>query len=146
MQWVEHNLEEVVKRAMAVKVRTIESDPYEQGLRASLNFGHTVGHAVELVSKFQLSHGEAISNGMVAEAKYAERIGIASAGLAAVIGSTLSSLGLPVKIPGDMPRDEIIRVMRVDKKKSARSIRFALPVEIGNVELVEVTNLEEVLE
>jgi len=146
MDWVMDNLEDVVKRAMAVKIRTIESDPYEQGLRASLNYGHTVGHAVELVSRFQLSHGEAISNGMVVEAKYAERIGIASTGLADVIGGTLSSLGLPVEIPKDMPRDEILRVMRVDKKKSAKAIRFALPAEIGRVELVEVNNLESVLE
>lgn len=145
IDWVMDNLEDVVKRAMAVKIKTIESDPYEQGLRASLNYGHTVGHAVELVSRFHLSHGEAISNGMVVEAKYAEKIGLASTGLADVIGGTLSSLGLPVEIPKDMPRDEIIRVMRVDKKKSAKAIRFALPAEIGRVELVEVSDLGAVI-
>jgi len=61
------------------------------------------------------------------------------------IESTLSNLGLPTRIPEELSREEIIRAMRVDKKKNAKSIRFALPMEIGRVELVDVTNLEEVL-
>jgi shikimate kinase / 3-dehydroquinate synthase len=145
MDWVKGNLEMIVKRAMAVKIKVIEEDPYEKGFRAALNLGHTVGHAVELVSKFELRHGEAIAIGMVAEAKYAERIGIAIKGLAGIISKVLSDLGLPVEIPDDMPRGEIIRAMRVDKKKNAKSIRFALPVEIGKVELVEVEDLESVI-
>ncbi|MDO8753675.1 MAG: 3-dehydroquinate synthase, partial [Anaerolineales bacterium] len=75
--WVKNNLEEIVKRAMAVKIKIIEEDPYEIGVRAALNLGHTVGHAVELVSKFKLRHGEAIAIGMVAEAKYSVRTGVA---------------------------------------------------------------------
>jgi 3-dehydroquinate synthase len=145
MDWVKDNLEEIVKRAMAVKIKVIEEDPYEQGIRAALNLGHTFGHAVELVSKFDLRHGEAISIGMVAEAKYAERIGVAQKGFTDVISNTLSRLGLPLEIPNDMPREEIIRAMRVDKKKNAKSIRFALPVEIGKVELVDVDDLESVI-
>ncbi|MBI5945439.1 MAG: 3-dehydroquinate synthase [Chloroflexi bacterium] len=146
MDWVKNNLEEVVKRAMAVKIQVIEEDPYEKGIRAKLNLGHTVGHAVELVSKFNLRHGEAIAIGMVAEAKYSARVGLASQSTVDAITDSLSALGLPVHIPEEMPRAEIIRAMRVDKKKNAQSIRFALPVEIGNVELVNVTDLEEVLE
>jgi shikimate kinase / 3-dehydroquinate synthase len=144
--WVKANLEEIVKRAMAVKIKIIEEDPYEKGFRAALNLGHTVGHAVELVSKFELRHGEAVAIGMVAEAKYAERIGIAKMSLAQNITDVLSKLGLPTAIPKGMPREEIIRAMRVDKKKNASAIRFALPVEIGQVDLVDVTDLESVLE
>jgi len=146
MDWIKDHLEEIVKRAMAVKIKVIEEDPYEKGIRAALNLGHTVGHAVELVSKFELRHGEAIAIGMVAEAKYAERIGVAQKGLADVISNTLSIVGLPIEIPEDMLREEIIRAMRVDKKKNAKVIRFALPAEIGKVELVEVNDLESVLE
>jgi 3-dehydroquinate synthase len=146
MGWVKEHLEEVVKRAMAVKIKVIEDDPYEKGFRAALNLGHTVGHAVELTSKFELRHGEAIAIGMVAEAKYAERIGVAGAGLSDAIAEALSVLGLPIQIPDEMPRGEIIRAMRVDKKKNAKAIRFALPVEIGKVELVDVSDLEDVLE
>ncbi|MEW6284976.1 MAG: 3-dehydroquinate synthase [Chloroflexota bacterium] len=145
MDWVKASLETVVKRAMAVKIQIIEADPYEKGIRASLNLGHTVGHAVELVSGFKLSHGEAVAIGMVVEARYAERIGMAKAGVSAAIAGVLSSLGLPVEIPNELPREAILRAMRVDKKKNAKSIRFALPAEIGRVELVEVETLEEVI-
>jgi len=144
--WVKDHLEEIVKRAMAVKIKIIEKDPYEKGIRAKLNLGHTIGHAVELVSKFKLRHGEAIAIGMAAEARYAARVGLATHGLVEAIAETISALGLPIRIPDEMPRDEIILAMRVDKKKSAKSIRFALPVEIGRVELVDVTDLEDVLD
>jgi 3-dehydroquinate synthase len=146
LDWVKDNLEELVKRAIAVKIKVIEEDPYEKGIRAALNLGHTVGHAVELVSQFKLRHGEAVAIGTVVEAKYAERIGIAEQGLADKIVETMSALGLPTQIPADMPREDIIRTMRVDKKKSAKAIRFALPVKIGKVELVDVSDLESVLE
>ena len=138
-------LEQVVKRAMAVKIKIIEEDPYEKGFRAALNLGHTVGHAVELVSKFQLRHGEAVAIGMVSEAKLAERLRLARQGLSEEIGQVLTALGLPVHIPSNLPREEIFRAMRVDKKKSANAIRFALPVDIGRVELVDITDLESVL-
>ena len=145
MDWVKANLEELVKRAIAVKIKVIEEDPYEKGFRAALNLGHTVGHAVELVSQFKLRHGEAVAIGTVVEARYAERIELAQPGLADTIAETMSALGLPTHIPDDMSREDIIRTMRVDKKKSAKAIRFALPVKIGKVELVDVTDLESVI-
>jgi shikimate kinase/3-dehydroquinate synthase len=143
---IKDDLEQIVKRAMAVKIKVIEEDPYEKGLRAALNLGHTVGHAVELVSKFQLRHGEAVAIGMVAEAKLAERLTVAARGLSDTIIEVLLTLGLPVQIPQTLPRQEIIQAMRVDKKKNAKAIRFALPAEIGRVELVDVMDLETVLE
>jgi 3-dehydroquinate synthase len=146
MDWVKDNLEDVVKHAMAVKIKVIEEDPYEKGIRAALNLGHTVGHAVELVSKFELRHGEAIAIGTAAEARYAARVGLAAQSTVEAIESTFEALGLPIHIPEDMPREKIIQAMRVDKKKNAKSIRFALPVEIGKVELVDVTDLEDVLQ
>jgi 3-dehydroquinate synthase len=143
---VKDDLEQIVKRAMVVKIKIIEEDPYEKGFRAALNLGHTVGHAVELVSKFQLRHGEAVAIGMVAEARLAERLTVASPGLADTIGGTLSLLGLPIQIPEELPKEEILRAMKLDKKKTAKAIRFALPAKIGAVELVEVSDLESVLE
>jgi 3-dehydroquinate synthase len=146
MGWVKSNLEEIIKRAMAVKIKIIEEDPYEKGIRAALNLGHTVGHAVEHVSRFALSHGEAVAIGMAVEARHAVRVHMAGAGMDEAIAETLTGLGLPVRIPKELPHEEIIRAMRVDKKKNANSIRFALPVEIGNVELVDVTDLDSVLD
>jgi len=143
---IKSNLEEMVRRAMAVKIKIIEEDPYEKGIRAALNLGHTVGHAVELVSKFKLRHGEAVAIGMVVEARYAEKIGLSNKGLSKEIENVLCDLGLPVDIPKELQREEIIQAMRRDKKKNVNAIRFALPVEIGKVELVDVSDLEEVLE
>ena len=145
LKYVKEDLEQIVRRAMAVKIKIIEEDPYEKGLRAVLNIGHTVGHAVELVSKFQLRHGEAVAVGMVAEAKLAEHLMVASKGLASTISKVLSQLALPTQLPVELPREEILRAMRVDKKKNAQAIRFALPVKIGKVELINVTDLESVL-
>ena len=126
-------LPQVVKRAVAVKVNVIEQDPYEHGLRAALNFGHTVGHAVELVSAYSLQHGEAVAIGMAAETRLAERLGIAPRGLAKQISTALSDLGLPIEIPEEYAKEELMNAMRVDKKKAGGVVRFALPVKIGEV-------------
>jgi 3-dehydroquinate synthase len=146
LDYVKDHLEQIVKRAIAVKVAVIEADPYERGLRAALNLGHTVGHAVELVSRFELRHGEAIAIGMAAEAKLAEHLTVARPGLSDTIGELLTKLGLPIHIPQELPREEIIQAMRVDKKKNAQAIRFALPADIGKVELVDITDLETALD
>jgi shikimate kinase/3-dehydroquinate synthase len=139
-------LPEIVRRGMAVKVKIIEKDPYEKGTRATLNLGHTIGHAVELVSGFGLLHGEAVAIGMVAEARLAERLMVAGDGLSETLASILSALGLPVEIPEYLARADLIHAMRVDKKKAAGVVRFALPVKIGEVKAgVAVENLEETL-
>ena len=139
-------LPEVVRRGMAVKVKVIEEDPYEKGVRAALNLGHTIGHAVEFVSGYSLLHGEAVAIGVVAEARLAERLTVADRGLSETLEETLLALGLPIEIPENLPRADIIRAMKMDKKKAAGVVRFALPVKIGEVKVgVEVANLEEAL-
>jgi len=139
------NLGEVVRRAMAVKISVIEEDPYEKGRRAALNLGHTLGHAVELVSGFQLRHGEAVAIGMVAEARLAERLEIAEPGLADEIERVLRELGLPVTIPAELDRQAVLSVMQVDKKRLDGSVRFALPVRLGETRVgvnVDIHQLE----
>jgi 3-dehydroquinate synthetase len=136
----------IVRQAMAVKIKIINQDPYEKNIRAALNLGHTIGHAVELVSGFKIRHGEAVSIGMVAEAQLAERLSVAEKGLTATLVKVLEGLGLPVKIPGNLPRTEIIRAMKMDKKKAGKVVRFSLPVRIGEVSVgIAIENLEEVL-
>lgn len=143
---VTDRLPEVVRRGMAVKVKVIEEDPYEKGIRAALNLGHTVGHAVELVSGFSLLHGEAVAVGIVAESRLAERLTVATQGLSEALAGALAGLGLPVEIPENLERLEIVRAMKFDKKKAAGIVRFALPVKIGEVQVgVEVRDLEIVL-
>jgi len=124
---------EVLSRAIAVKVNIIKNDPYEREARASLNYGHTVGHALEKLSDYYLRHGDAVAIGMVVEARLAERLKLASSGLSETITATLKGLGLPVVIPPDMAMEDIYKAMQHDKKKDSGIIRFALPVNIGDV-------------
>jgi shikimate kinase / 3-dehydroquinate synthase len=135
---------EVVRRAMAVKVKVIQDDPYEKGQRASLNFGHTFGHAVEIVSGFDLRHGEAVSIGMIAEARVAEEMGVAEPGLVGALADTLSKLGLPVTLPASLDRQALYQAMSYDKKRANGKTLFALPVRIGKVQVgCEVGDLEK---
>lgn len=136
---------EVVRRAMAVKIQVIEADPYEAGIRKALNFGHTIGHAVEKVSGFTMRHGEAVSIGMVVEARLAERMGLAEHGLADEIENTLSILDLPTHIPTNLNKDSVLDAILVDKKRKGDQARFALPVRVGEVEAnIVVPDLAEI--
>jgi shikimate kinase / 3-dehydroquinate synthase len=145
-EFVHSNWGEVVRRAMAVKVKVIQDDPYENGQRASLNFGHTFGHAVEIVSGFELRHGEAVSIGMIAEARVAEELGIAGAGLVEALAETLSKLGLPITLPASLDRPALYQAMSYDKKRANGKTLFALPVRIGEVQVgCEVGDLERLI-
>ncbi|MBW8012868.1 MAG: 3-dehydroquinate synthase [Chloroflexi bacterium] len=138
-------IEELVKEAISVKMKVIQNDPYEKGFRASLNLGHTVGHAVELLSSFKIPHGEAVAIGLVAEARLAERLGITDVGFIDSLTSTLDGLGLPTDIPKEFSKKEIIKMMQMDKKVSNRRIGFALPERVGQVKIgVVVDELEAV--
>ena len=144
---VRDGLAEVVRRAMAAKIQVIEADPFERGIRAALNLGHTVGHAVETASHYDVRHGEAVAIGMALEARLAERLKVARSGLAEEIGVVLAGLGLPIRIPASLSRQDVLKAMRVDKKKADGVVRFALPVKIGEVRTgVAVDDLELVFE
>jgi 3-dehydroquinate synthase len=124
---------EIVSRGMAVKIQMIQADPWEAGVRAALNFGHTIGHAVELVLGYRLRHGEAISIGMLAEARLAERIGLAQPGLADDLRAILAGLGLPTVIPASVSREALAAAAGFDKKRTANEVRFSLPRRVGEV-------------
>jgi len=144
---VKADLLPIVQRAMAVKVQVIEADPYEQGIRAALNYGHTVGHAIEKVSNYKIRHGEAVAIGMVVEAKLSENLWICGKGLSNRIAATLMTLGLPVEVPPELPRKELIAAMRNDKKRETGVVHFALPEDIGAMQIgVKLENLEMVFQ
>lgn len=141
------HMTELIGRAIAVKIDIIEKDPLEQNIRAALNLGHTIGHAVEIASGYKLLHGEAVAIGLVAETLLAESLGIAEKGLTKVLAPILSEFGLPIWIPDEIPHQAIIRAMHVDKKRANGIIRFTLPIRIGEVKVgVEVGDLETALE
>jgi 3-dehydroquinate synthetase len=132
-QAVNENLDSIIRRGMAVKLKVIEADPYEKGLRQALNLGHTIGHGVELASDFHLSHGEAVGIGTVAEARLAESIGLAEHGLSDRIAAVLSGIGLPTMTPADIDFERVVEAMQLDKKRRDGQVRFALPVHLGEV-------------
>lgn len=122
-----------VARAMAVKIRVIQQDPFEKGIRAALNLGHTLGHGIEKATHFAVQHGEAVAIGTVLEAQLAEEMGLADAGLAAQLAALFAGLGLPVSLPQGIDRAEVLAAMTLDKKKAGGKVRFALPIRIGEV-------------
>lgn len=126
-------LERVVRRSVEIKAEVVAEDEREAGRRAILNFGHTIGHAIEAVAKYEALHGEAVAIGMAYEARLAEALGIAAAGTAERITRLLERLRLPLERPHEAGVDDLTKVMQSDKKARAGGgeIRFALPKEIG---------------
>jgi len=124
-------LERVVRRSVEIKAAVVAQDEREKGKRAILNFGHTVGHAIEATSQYEVLHGEAVAIGMVYEGRIAESLGIAEAGTAQRIRTVLEQLHLPVERPAASQVDDLITAMRADKKVRAGEIRLALPRAVG---------------
>lgn len=127
------SLSTVIVGSIEIKGRIVARDELEGGVRKILNFGHTIGHAIEMLSDYRLAHGEAVAIGMTLESRVAELAGVARKGVADVIRSALSAAGLPVEVPKAMEPDRILEVMRADKKKRAGSVQYALPRDIGEM-------------
>jgi 3-dehydroquinate synthetase len=123
-----------IAQALRVKIDIVEQDPFEQGRRAVLNLGHTVGHALEKQSGFALRHGEAVSIGMVAAARIAVELGRADVSLADRVEAILSAWGLPVRCP-PFEADAILQTIGHDKKKRGSALRWVLPRALGQVEI-----------
>ena len=121
----------VVARSIAIKARVVADDERELGRRKILNFGHTLGHAIEMVSGFTILHGEAVAIGMVLEAAIAERLGVATPGTAERIRRAVRAAGLPDAPRTGMDRSAILAATRGDKKARRGSVEYALPSRIG---------------
>ena len=123
----------VIVRSIEIKADIVSRDEREDGLRKTLNFGHTIGHAVELVSAYSLLHGEAVAIGMALEGRLAELVGVAQAGTADAITNALRAAGLPTDLPQPFDRDAVLEAMRSDKKARSGKMQFALPRRIGEM-------------
>ncbi|NPV26184.1 MAG: 3-dehydroquinate synthase [Firmicutes bacterium] len=127
---------EVVRRSCAIKAQVVERDEREHGLRAILNFGHTVGHAVETVTGYQkYRHGEAVAVGMAAAAYLAEDLGRWSSKETTRLIGLLRRTGLPTAVP-ELEPAVLRRALEHDKKIASGQIRFVLPHHLGRVEVV----------
>ena len=122
---------DLVATSVEIKADVVRRDEREGGLRKTLNFGHTLGHAIEALSGYSLLHGEAVAIGMVLESEIAERLGVASAGTAARVRRAVASLTLPHEKPADQRADQILAATRSDKKSRAGVVEYALPSRVG---------------
>ena len=128
-------VEPIVEKSYRIKAGIVEQDEKDtRGIRMVLNYGHTIGHAVESAAGFKYSHGESVSIGMVCVNDIACEIGIFSQSEAERIERLLSKIGLPVKIANGKLAD-IIRFLKHDKKSISGANRFVLPVRIGKTEI-----------
>ena len=124
-------LEAMIARSIQIKAEIVRRDEREHGLRQVLNFGHTIGHALEAASDYSLLHGECVAIGMVCEATLAEKTGVASPGTSREVRRAVERAGLPTGIPRPYTADRLLSLMRSDKKVRSGALRFALPREIG---------------
>jgi 3-dehydroquinate synthase len=124
-------LEKIITRSCRIKKGIVEIDEMEKGVRRILNFGHTIGHAIEAESRYSISHGGAISMGMVASSLISERLRYLSTGDRERIISLIRSIGLPDRIPRTLSSDGIVSRIKRDKKKEGDIIHFVLLKKIG---------------
>jgi len=158
--WLEENAEKLVSldqealqyglyEGCKVKAYVVSQDETENGLRAILNLGYTIGHALEAVASYnELHHGEAISIGMVGAAKLAVKLGNPEH-IYTVTKRILQKFGLPTRLPAHLDTDEIMRAMMHDKKFQEGTMVFIIPTEIGKVEInksVSAADVREVVE
>jgi 3-dehydroquinate synthase len=146
----ENALIHIIRRSCEIKAAVVSHDERESGLRAILNYGHTIGHAIETVTGYtKFLHGEAIAIGMYLEARLAEMLNLIDEEQVSRIKSLISSYGLPCEKPADIKPQSIFLSMQLDKKAVAGELKFILPEKIGNVRIqknVPEKSIRDVLE
>lgn len=135
----------LVQKAVQVKRKIVQEDPYEHGRRALLNLGHTFAHAIEQCSQYEVGHGQAVAIGLVAAAHLSARLGHCAAGLQEQIEAVLTAVNLPTRIPAQLTAEQLYAAMGQDKKKQAGEIRFVLLADIGKPFLAEKLPVEQIL-
>jgi 3-dehydroquinate synthase len=125
-------LTQLIAHNVAIKARVVEADPFERGERAHLNFGHTFGHAIETVSRYEYSHGECVALGMVAASRMALHLGMLDEKSCRRIVNVIERAQLPTR-GLNLPTKDIVDAMIFDKKVHDGKVRFVLPERIGHV-------------
>lgn len=141
-------LSSIIARSSRLKALVVSADPHERGLRAILNYGHTIGHGVETAAGLgEYLHGEAVSVGMVGAAKIGARMGVTPEDVSGRMTALLHAFGLPLVAPG-VDHRAVLAAMRLDKKVSGGRMRFILLDEVGAPRLhddVEPALVEDVV-
>ncbi|MBH8572740.1 3-dehydroquinate synthase [Nostocaceae cyanobacterium CENA369] len=128
----------ILTRSCQAKADVVSKDEKEAGLRAILNYGHTIGHAVESLTGYRLvNHGEAVAIGMVAAGQIAVDLGLWQQEDAERQNALIQKAGLPTKLPEGIDIEGIIAALQLDKKVKAGKVRFILPTQIGVVQITD---------
>lgn len=130
-------LEQLIETCCSIKAKVVAQDEREANLRRILNFGHTIGHAVEADSGYQLAHGSAIAIGMIAASRLAVAKGMFSTAEATRLWDLIHAFGLPTTIPATANRDKMKGYLLTDKKTVAGRPFFVLPTAIGHVKITD---------
>ncbi len=138
-------LEAVISGSCQIKRLVVENDPKEQGERALLNFGHTLGHAIEKLMNFQMLHGNCVSVGMMAAAYLSVQRGYITQQQYNQIKNALQTLQLPTQVSG-LQAEDILRVSKSDKKMNAGQIRFILLESMGHAIMTDDVTDKEILQ
>ncbi|MCY7386412.1 MAG: 3-dehydroquinate synthase [Microcoleus sp. CAN_BIN18] len=125
-------LAEILIRSCQAKAEVVSKDEKESGLRAILNYGHTIGHAVESLTNYKvINHGEGVAIGMAASSRLAVELGMWDAECDRRQSALIEKAGLPAKLPAGVDVEEILNTLQLDKKVQDGKVRFVLPVRLG---------------
>jgi 3-dehydroquinate synthase len=134
-----------IARSCQIKAEVVAQDEKEEALRAILNFGHTVGHALEAVTDYRrYKHGEAVAIGMVSAARIGEEVGLTPPEVTRELQAALRVANLPTAFPADVAADAILEAAQRDKKTQEGRLRFVLAERIGSVRFAQSVPLEAV--
>jgi 3-dehydroquinate synthase len=122
-----------VRRSVELKAGVVSRDERESGLREILNFGHTLGHAIEAESRFEIPHGSAVAVGMVLEARIGEAMGVTASGTADRLAEALRAMELPTELPSGMDPDRVLGWTGADKKARGGEVRYVQIAAVGSV-------------
>ena len=132
---------DIVTQSCAIKAAVVVEDEHEiSGARATLNFGHTIGHALEGLTGYQrYKHGEAVAIGMVAAAHIGMAAGLTPPSVLDALLKSLTAIGLPIELPADISNDDIIALTSRDKKAAAGVARYVIARDFGRLEVHQLS-------
>ncbi len=130
-------LEHLIFESCRIKAEIVSQDEKEGGLRRVLNFGHTIGHAIEAAANYEWLHGFCVAVGMVAAARLSERLNVAEEKISAPLEDLLNSLGLPTRLPPGITPNKIFGFLRADKKVWKGRLTFVLLKRLGETVFYE---------